>query len=340
MTILNGELRSADLGEARPQRGPITRFVIANRRALSSLLVFLVLLAAFILASPQVFLNPGMYVAIFRTLPVSIILATSLVFVIASGEIDLSFGSVVGITAWAFSVVLGWGINPFIAVLAAVLMGAFVGFINGIIVTRLGLSSLVSTLGMSFLLRGFINVATQGEGFPLTYLRDTPFYNAFIGQIGGIPAHALWALGFIVVGILLFNYHRFGTHICCVGDNLESAREMGINSAKIKTMAFIYVGIASAISAILFSLTNQIVYPTTGDGLLLPTLAAVFVGGTPGWGGVGSIAGAAIGACTVGIIESGIVATGFSHLFKEFFYGLILILALTAHKVSDPRRQG
>jgi len=99
----------------------------------------------------------------------------------------------------------------------------------------------------------------------------------------------------------------------------------------------VYVGIASAIVAIQFTLTNQIFYPTTGEGLLMIVLAAVFVGGTPGWGGIGTIMGAALGACIVGVITSGIVAAGVPHLFTEFFYGLIIILALMGHKLNEPR---
>jgi simple sugar transport system permease protein len=304
---------------------------------LSAFLVLAVLMLVFLIANPRVFLNPLIYIAISRTLPRFIILATALVFVIASGEIDLSFGSLVGLAGWAFALTLQAGLSPYLGVLFAVLVGAFAGFINGLIVTRLGLSSLVSTLGMGFLIRGFINVITQGEGTPVTFLRDTPFYNMFIGSIGGFPVHMLWALGFVVLSLLLFNYHSFGARISCVGDNLESSQEMGINVAIIKTLAFVYVGIASAIVAIQFTLTNQIFYPTSGESLLMIVLAAVFVGGTPGWGGIGTIVGACLGACIVGVIEAGIVAAGVSHLFKEFFYGLIIILALLGHKLNEPR---
>jgi simple sugar transport system permease protein len=318
-------------------RWSISSFIDKNRRALSTLLVLAILMVIFLIASPEVFLTPLIYIAISRTLPMFIILAAALVFVIASGEIDLSFGSIVGLAGWAFALSLRAGLSPYLGVFFALIVGAFAGLINGLIVTRLGLSSLVSTLGMGFLIRGLINVGTQGEGTPVTFLRDTPFYNTFIGNIGGFPVNMLWALGFVLLSTLLFNNHVFGARISCVGDNLQSSREMGINVATIKTLGFVYVGIASAIVAIQFTLTNQIFYPTSGESLLMVVLAAVFVGGTPGWGGIGTIVGAAFGACVVGVIESGIVAAGVSHLYKEFFYGLIIILALTSHKLNQPR---
>jgi len=89
--------------------------------------------------------------------------------------------------------------------------------------------------------------------------------------------------------------------------------------------------------AVQFTLTNQIFYPGSGSGLLLIVLAAVFIGGTPGWGGIGTIMGSVIGACIIGVINSGIVAAGVSYLFKEFFYGLIIILALIGHKLNEKR---
>ncbi len=315
----------------------ISRFIEKNRRALIALLVLSVMMIIFLIINPQVFLNPLMYKAIFKTLSMFIILASAMVFVIVSGEIDLSFGSIVGLAGWTLVLTLESGLSPYLGVLFALIVGAFIGFINGIIITRLGISSLVSTIGMSFLIRGLIYIGTKGMGTSVVYLAGTPFYNAFIGSIWGFPVNMLWALGFVVLSVLLFDYHIFGAQISCVGDNLESSLEMGINVATIKTLAFVYVGIASAIVAVQFTLTNQIFYPGSGDGLLLIVLAAVFIGGTPGWGGIGTIMGSVIGACIISVINSGIIAAGVSYLFKEFFYGLIIILALIGHKLNEKR---
>jgi len=218
----------------------MSRFIEKNRRALSALLVFSITMIIFIIINPQVFLNPLIYKAIFKTLPMFIILASAMTFVIVSGEIDLSFGSVVGLAGWILVLTLKSGLSPYLGVLFALIAGAFVGFINGVIVTRLGLSSLVSTIGMSFLIRGLVYIGTKGIGTPLVYLVDTPFYNTFIGSIWGIPVNMLWALGFVVLSLLLFNHHIFGAQISCVGDNLESSREMGINVTAIRVVDMAY----------------------------------------------------------------------------------------------------
>ena len=229
------------------------------------------------------------------------------------------------------------GYGPWLGLAFALVIGVLTGMLNGLLVNRLRLSSLVSTLGMAFLLRGVINIGTQGNGIPMTVLQDTPFYNLFVGEIGGFPVQMLWGLGFYLLSLVLFNYHRFGARVCCVGDNRESAREMGIDVGRVRTQTFIYVGLASALVGVLSTLINQTFWPTTGDGYLLPTLAAVFVGGNPTYGGVGTVTGAAIGAFIIGFIQTGIIAAGLTGFYTQFFYGLVMILSLIGHRFNDSR---
>jgi ribose/xylose/arabinose/galactoside ABC-type transport system permease subunit len=316
----------------------IGEFINRNRRPISAFGVLVVLLTAFTIANPKVFLNIQLYTAVFTSLPLSIVLAVPLVFVIAAGEIDLAFPSVVGVAAWACALVIQAGWSPAIGILAALGAGALAGLVNGLLVTRAKLSSLVSTLGMNFFLRGLINLGTQGQGIPLTkQLADTSFRSIFAGELGPMPTQMLWAIAFAVVGVLLFNSHRLGAQACCVGDNQESAREMGISVEGVRTMAFVYVGIASGLVGILSNALNLIFWPTTGDGFLLSTLAAVFVGGTPTWGGVGTVTGAVIGTFTVGFVSTGIIAAGLTGFWTQFFYGLVIILSLLGHRFNQPR---
>ena len=315
-------------------------FVSRNRRPIAAMVVFMILLAIFIVANPRVFLNPTAYSAVFVSLPISIVLAVPLVFVIAAGEIDLAFPSVVGLAAWVFAVIVKAGWNPFVALPFALAAGGLAGLANGLLVTRAGLSALVSTLGMNFLLRGLINMGTQGIGIPLTKeLANTTFRNIFAGEIGQLPTQMIWAIILAILGVALFGYHKFGAQVCCVGDNQESSREMGINVKRVKTMTFVYVGLSAAFAGVLSVLINNTFWPSTGDGLLLPVLAAVFVGGTPTWGGVGTVTGAVIGTFTVGFIGTGIIAAGLTGFYTQFFYGLVIILSLLGHRFNQPRYQ-
>lgn len=322
-----------DLGTA------VTSRIRKHRELVSALAFFVLLMAIFTVASPSVFLNPLAYKAVAISLPVSMILAVTLVFVIVSGEIDLSFPSIVGLAALVFTETVTAGLSPYLGLVLALLAGMIAGFINGLLVTYAGLSSLVVTLGMNFLWRGLIDIITQGQGTPLSSLAQTSFYSVFVGELGGIPVQMLWGIGFVVVAILLFTRHKLGAQVSCVGDNLEAAREMGINVRGVKIMTFVYVGLASGFAGVLLILINNTFWPTVGDGYLLSVLAAVFVGGTPTWGGVGTVAGAAIGACTVGFIETGIIASGLTGFFTQFFYGVVIVVSLLSHRLNRPRKR-
>jgi ribose/xylose/arabinose/galactoside ABC-type transport system permease subunit len=311
---------------------------LQRHREFGSALAFLVVMfAGFAIASPGVFLKPQIYNAIFISLPISIILAVSLVFVIVAGEIDLSFPSLVGVSALVFTSVVTAGGSPWIGLALALVAGVVAGMCNGYLVAYLGLSSLVATLGMNFLWRGLIQIVRQGNGAPLTFLNKTDLYQVLVGNIGGFPVQLIWGLLFAVVGILLFTRFRFGSQVACVGDNIEAAREMGINVKLVKLLAFAYVGLAAGFAGVLAILINNNFWPTVGDGYLLSVLAAVFVGGTPTWGGVGTIAGSVIGALTVGSIETGIVAAGLTGYFTQFFYGVVIVLSLVTHRLTRPR---
>jgi simple sugar transport system permease protein len=321
-----------------PERTRIGTFLKKRSSFLGALSFYIVLMLVFITWEPQVFTSWQAYTAVFVSLPILIMLAMSLVFVVVAGEIDLSFGSLIGISAWTFAscAQAGWG--PLGSLAACVLVGMAAGALNGILVARLGLSSLVLTLGMLFLWRGAINIRQEGRGIDVTPVVGGWFGKLVVGTIGGFPVQMIWAAGFAAILILIFNRHRFGANICCVGDNRLAAREMGISVARVKIGAFVLVGLASALAGVIAVLVNSTFYPTTGDGYLLPAIAAVFVGGTPTWGGVGTIAGAVVGAFTIGFIDSGLIGVGLSGYYTQFFYGLVIILSLLGHWALRGRR--
>lgn len=320
-----------------PRQNPLLQYVRRHREFGSALAFLVVMFAAFAIASPGVFLKPQIYSAIFISLPISIILAVSLVFVIVAGEIDLAFPSVVGVSALVFTTVVSAGGNPWLGLVLALIAGVVAGMCHGFLVAYLGLSSLVATLGMNFLWRGLIQIVRQGNGAPLTFLNKTDLYQILVGHVGWLPIQLIWGLAFAVVGVLLFTRFRFGSQVACVGDNIESAREMGINVKLVKLTAFAFVGLAAGLAGVLAILINNNFWPTVGDGYLLSVLAAVFVGGTPTWGGVGTIAGSVVGAFTVGSIETGIVAAGLTGYFTQFFYGVVIVLSLVTHRLTRPR---
>lgn len=300
---------------------------------------FFVMLIIFIIANPQVFLSYRIYIAVFTTLPILIILATSLVFVVSVGEIDLSFPALMGIGGLVFSQLVQTGISPFIAIVGAVAASSFLGFINGVLIAKLGLSSLILTLGMNFFIRGFILISTQGVAESIIIMKDSAFYGIIIGnRMGAFPTQMLWAIIWVIFLWLLFHRHRFGGQTLFTGDNINSAREMGVNVDRIKILTFVLMGAGSGFAGILITSINNSFQPTTGDGYLLIGLAAVFIGGTPSWGGRGTIFGAVVGAFILGFIEAGIIGAGLTGFYTRFFYGLIMILAIISHRFTGIKK--
>ena len=294
--------------------------------------VFLLLLIIFMIASPKVFLDIAAYKAIMVTLPITIIVVVFLAHVVICGEIDLSFGSVMGLSAWAFTSSLLSTKNPILAVLVGLGVGCTAGSLNGVLVTKARISSLVATLGMSFFWRGVIMVGTQGEGAPLVAFKGTTVYNIFVSRIRGFPIQMLWAIVLTFIAWLILNRHRFGGHVYYTGDNQESARMMGINTERVKIIVFAIVGFAAAFAGIISVLVNLVFWPTCGDGKLLPVLAGVFIGGTLPGGGTGTIFGSFVGAFIIGFIETGIIAAGLTGFWTQLFYGLVIVLSLVAHR--------
>ena len=333
------------LEPTEPRTAPIVRqpdsgarrFLTANRAAVGTLAVFIVMMAVFTFANPTVFTHWQIYSSVLVTLPVALCLVVPLVFVVTVGEIDLSFPATMGFSAWIFALVVHAGYSAFLAILAALATGMLLGYCVGALVVVASLSSLIATLGMNYMLRGFIMIVTQGKSIALLDLQDTTAGALFSGDVGGIPVQVLWALGFVAFAALLFNRHRFGARVHAVGDNPDSAAQMGINVNRIRIATFVFMGLGAALAGVFTTMINFTWWPTTGDGYLLPAIASVFVGGTPTWGGIGTIAGGAIGALIVSFIQSGIVAAGLSGFYVQFFNGLIIILALLGHRWNQKR---
>jgi ribose/xylose/arabinose/galactoside ABC-type transport system permease subunit len=294
---------------------------------------FVIMMTIFIIASPRVFLDLGIYSAVLLSLPIFIILGLGLVFVTVAGESDLSFPSIVPLCGLAYSVTFkALNFNFVVALAAAVVVGVLCGWLNGLLVTRLGLSSLITTLGMNFALIGLTHVLNRGEIRLFSEYDDSRVRHAIVGAWGPIPAQMFWAVGIAIFLGLIFHRHKFGIHAHIAGDNPEAGRAMGINIERTKTIAFVIVGVCSALAAVIAILLNSTYYATMGEGLLLPVLAGVFVGGTPVGGGRGTIGGLVIGAATVVFIQTGVVAIGLDGYYTSLGFGVVIILSLLGHR--------
>jgi ribose/xylose/arabinose/galactoside ABC-type transport system permease subunit len=334
---------SADsAGPLASSRKKSFRIPVANnlKPVLGAALFLIVMMIAFTVAEPDVFLDFGIYTAVFLSLPLFIILGLGLVFVTVSGESDLSFPSTVALSGLTYTVVYEHFRSPTgfaLGLLAALGVGASCGLINGILVTRFGLSSLITTLGMNFALIGLTQILNQGRVRLLGEFDTSQIRSVIVGSWGPIPAQMFWALGLAVVLGLIFHRHKFGIHTHIVGDNPDAGRAMGVNVERTKTIAFIIVGVCAALTSVMAILLNSTYFSTMGDGYLLPVLAAVFVGGTPVGGGRGTIGGLAVGAATVVFIQTGVVAIGLDGYWTSLGFGVVIVLSLIGHRWSSSR---
>jgi simple sugar transport system permease protein len=267
------------------------------------------------------------------TTPYYALIAIPLTLVIIAKEIDLSFPSV---TAWAMAmyyVVYTLTHSVWLGFFACLLCGLLAGLLNGLIVVRLGIPSLVATIGTQYLWRGAVMVVTNGQGRGMAPVKSTILYPALVGKIGnllgGIPASFIWMIIFALVTWFFLNRHKFGAHVYLTGDNEESARLMGVNTRRIKMVTFAVVGLAAAFAGFLISEQLLFFWPTLGDGLLLNTLASVFLGGTSVFGGSGTIFGTFVASFIIAIINPGIVASGWTAFLTQLIYGFIIVISVS-----------
>jgi ribose/xylose/arabinose/galactoside ABC-type transport system permease subunit len=315
----------------------LRRHLAANRAAVGTFAVFVVMIGIFMTASPRVFLSWPIYNSVLVTLPVALCLVVPLVFVVTVGEIDLSFPATMGFSAWIFALVVHAGYSPFLGILGALVTGMAIGVGVGALVVIANLSSLIATLGMNYMLRGFILIITQGKSIALLDLQGSTAEAVLSDQLFGVPVQIFWALLFVAFAGVLYNAHPFGARVRATGDNPDSAGQMGVNVNRVRIATFVFMGLGAGLAGIFTTMVNFTWWPTTGDGYLLPAIASVFVGGTPTWGGVGTIVGGAIGALIVSFIQSGVVAAGLSGFYVQFFNGLIIVLSLLGHRWNQKR---
>ncbi|MEO6012318.1 MAG: ABC transporter permease [Devosia sp.] len=313
------------------------KFLMSNRPALGSLLVFVLMITVFIVGNPTVFTQWSIYRAVLIGLPVVLFVVVPLVYVVTVGEIDLSFPATIGMSGWVFALVVQAGYDPFLGLIAAVVAGLFLGFCVGWLVVYANLSSLIATLGMNFMLRGLIQIRTEGRSIALVNLPQSWAYKIFAGEVLGIPLQVVWVLAFVFVCSAIYNRHRFGVRVHIVGDNPDAAQQMGIDVRKVRLQTFVFVGLGASLAGVFAVFINYTWWPTSGESFLLPGLASVFVGGTAPWGGIGTVIGSAIGAFTVSFIQTGVVGVGLSGFYVQFFYGLIIILSLLGHRWNQIR---
>jgi ribose transport system permease protein len=267
-----------------------------------------------------------------QTTPVTV-MAVAVVFVLSAREIDLSLGAVVALSALVTADVMQ-NHSAVLAVAAGLGVGLGIGAVNGLFVTLLRLPSFLVTLATLGIVSGLARTITNLESVAV---ENQSFVNIFgSGKVGPIPSLAFWALGAVALGQFVFRHKRFGAHVVATGDNVAAARAAGIRVDRVRFAVLVLSGASAAAAGILYTGWLQGANYTLGEQDLLTVIAAVVIGGTRLFGGVGSVIGALVGSLIMGMLTNGLILWGLSSSEQMIFQGLVLLLAISL-TLREPR---
>jgi ribose transport system permease protein len=287
---------------------------------------FVVVFAFFaILLGGQGFLSPTNLLNILSQTATIAVIAVGMTFVISAAEIDLSVGSVAGLSSVVAAMTVSTlGLIP--GILAGLLVGVVVGTINGALVSLLGIPSFLVTLGMLGVAAGTAQYITNSAPEPI--LNDA-FNNLFgSGSIGPVPVLVVWAVVAVVIGAIVLGRTRYGRQVLATGGNRNAAEYTGIRTRRIKFTVLLVSAVIAAIAGMLYAGRLQSGRFQWGAGDELSAIAAVILGGTSLFGGAGTVVGTAFGALLIGLINNGLVLAGLESSQQQIIRGAIIILAV------------
>ena len=304
--------------------------------------IVLIILVIFFRIMKSNFLDPTTLAMIAKHVALYGILALGMTFVIITGGIDLSVGSVVGLvgmlaggliqegmTLKMFGVTLYFSV-PMI-IIFMLLFGLFTGWINGLIITKLKVAPFIATLGTMYICRGLANLRSGGATFSSITGKEG-LGNVGLKALGsnwfGIPAGVYIFAILAVIAVILLKKVPFGWYVTAVGGNEKSARLSGIKADRIKIFVYMISGFCAAWVGLINTAQLSAAHPASGDGWEMNAIAATVLGGTSMAGGSGTIVGTIVGAFVIGVINDGMTMCGVSEFWQKVIRGAVIILAV------------
>lgn len=303
--------------------------VLLGRPEMGTILPLAVLMIAVAFINPS-FFSAGNLLDVLRTASFSFMIAVPLTFLIAGGGIDLSIGAATSFGGVICAFCLKAGMPIPVAILVAVLAGALVGGVNGLVIVKAGLPGFLATLGLQYALNGIILVTTQGvavSGFSAAFKQ--------IGQFrlfGIIPLPVIYALVIGIIGHVILIYTKAGRSVLAIGGNKETAHLAGINVNRYSIMLYVMTSLVAALSGVILASRFATAQPAAGTGTELTIMAAVIIGGTSMYGGTATVFGAALGCILLAAIQNVLIVIGVSIFWQNLVFGLILLISLFVDK--------
>lgn len=307
---------------------------LLSRPEISALIMLLVVIIGFSIYAPSFRTEDNARVILFA-LPELGILALGTGILMIAGEFDLSVASVFALVPMIIVVLVGRaGIDPWIAICVAMLIGVGVGYVNGWITLTFAIPSFVTTLGMLFIIRS-VSIVLSG-GFPPPFPAEMPT-DIFIESLGLFRASMLWFVGFVIILAVMMQRANLGNWIFATGGQRQAADDMGIDTRRVKLFCFMLCSFMAGFAGMITTFRLRSALPALGEGLELQAIAANVIGGTALTGGVGSVAGFVIGATLIRVIDTGFVMSRIDANWFKLAIGSLTILAVILN-VSVRRR--
>jgi len=337
---------------------PVSQIESASRRKvrlrellfqLRALIALILLISIFATLSPA-FLTTGNLLILAKHVAINAILAIGMTFVILSGGIDLSVGSIVGLAAMIAGGLIHQGLalpmfgvvvyfNIWLVMLITLLAGVLVGGLNGWLITKFRLAPFIVTLGVMYVARGLALLRSNGATFPNLVgdpeLGNTGFQLLGSGLLLGIPV-PIWLMILLgVIGIVIANKTPFGRKVYAIGGNERAAELSGIRVNRIKLSVYLISGFCAALTGLIIASQLLAAHPATGESFELNAIAAVVLGGTSLSGGRGAVGGTLIGAFVIGVLSDGLVLLGVSEFWQIVIKGIVIILAVVVDHLQQ-----
>jgi ribose transport system permease protein len=262
---------------------------------------------------------------IFRQTAIISVMAVGFTFMLASGEFDLSIGSIIALSALVGALILQ-RMGIIAAFAAALVVGALFGVINGFFVVKARMPSFLATIATMGIIHGFARWITSLQAVPVT--NDSFAYIFGGGNLGPIPTLFIWTLVVAVIGHLIMAKTSIGRQVLAVGGNKTAAIYSGINVNKVKWWLFIMMGMVASLCGLLYTGRLHAARYTYGEQDLFTIVAAVVIGGNSIYGGKGTIFGAVLGSLILGMVNNGLILFGFSVDQQVIFRGVIILVAV------------
>ena len=274
-----------------------------------------------------VFLSGEVVGSIIQAVTFVSIIAVGQAFLLIGGNFDLSVGAVAGLTAvTSGKLMTSAGLPVWLALFLGLALGALIGLINGLMVTKAGVPAFIQTLGMLFVAQGLIQVVSLGYPvYPLPDVIEKIGESSIFFTLGWNAL--LWAV-ISIVGDFVIRKTAIGRNLYVIGGNSEVAKIVGINVARYQLLCFVLAGTLSALAGMLVMATLSAGAPSIGTGWELTVIAGTVVGGVSLFGGIGTIAGAILGVLLIQCVQSGLITSGLSPNYQLIAVGTILVLAV------------